>query len=94
VRAEGLAARITVEHRREHPQRECSRHEARTPGQALENHLAHRLVNGTSLRDLRVPLYLLGLVAGGHATVDPLRGPEMLAGFGNLVFGEEVWDGD
>jgi hypothetical protein len=94
VRAEGLAAGVAVEHRREDPQRECCRHEARRAGERGEDEFAQLVGGGCAFADLGVALDFLGLVASRDAAVDPLGCGQLGAGLVDLVGGEEVVDGE
>jgi hypothetical protein len=92
VTAERLAARIAVEERREHVQRQRRGDEERVALQRLDDHLAQLAADRVPLGQLPVVLGPRRLVAGGDLTVDPLGGLEQAARVRHLLSGKDVGD--
>jgi len=94
VRAEGLAAGVAVEHRREDVQRQGGGHEQRVAAERAKDRGADLFRDGVFDVELLVVFDACALVAGGGLAVDPLGGLEQGAGFGDLGGREDVGDGE
>ncbi len=93
VSAEGLAAGVAIEQRREDLQGERGRNEQGTLAKCAEHEVAKLARGGRTFGQLDVVFGAGGLMAGGYPAIHPIRGIEELSRVTHLFLRQEICNG-